>query len=84
MRKKKGSQTVFGILLLNGASNHMITELQEAKTKSKGFLIDHLKTRLAASPIEYHLMVQLPNPGNPTKDPSFVWPEDRDQLRLRL
>lgn len=53
---------------------------EQAKTKSEGFLFDDLKTRLAAGPIEYHLIVQLPNAGDPTKDPSIVWPEDRKTI----
>ncbi len=55
---------------------------EEAKTKSESFLFDDLKTRLAAGPIEYHLVVQLPNPGDPTEDPSIVWPEDRKTIDM--
>jgi len=55
---------------------------EEAKTKSEGFLFDDLKTRLTAGPIEYHLMLQLPNPGDSTSDPSILWPEDRKILAM--
>lgn len=55
---------------------------EEAKTKSEGFLFDDLKTRLAAGPIEYHLVVQLPNASDQTKDPSIVWPEDRKTIDM--
>jgi catalase len=41
-----------------------------------------LKTRLVAGPVEYHLVVQLPNAGDPTKDPSIVWPEDRKTIDM--
>ena len=54
----------------------------EAKTKSADFLIQELKTHLKAEPIKFRLVVQLPNAGDPTKDPSLVWPEDRKTIDL--
>jgi catalase len=54
----------------------------EAKTRTEGFLFDDLKTRLAAGPIQYHLIVQLPNAGDSTKDPSIIWPDDRKTVDL--
>ncbi len=53
---------------------------EEAKTKTPNFLVDDLKTRLATAPIKFHLMVQLPNDGDATKDPSLVWPDDRKTI----
>jgi catalase len=52
----------------------------EAKARSANFLIDDLKTHLAAKPIKFRLVIQLPNPGDPTKDPSLVWPDDRKTI----
>jgi catalase len=49
----------------------------EAKAKSPNFLVEELKTRLSKGPIQYRMIVQLPNAGDPTRDPSLVWPEDR-------
>ena len=63
------------------AGQHDLSDA-EAKTKPEGFLFDDLKTRLAARPIEYHLLVQLPNAGDPTKDPSIIWPEDRKTIDM--
>jgi catalase len=54
----------------------------EAKAKPEGFLFEDLKTRLAAGPIQYHLMVRLPNAGDSTKDPSLIWPEDRKTMDM--
>jgi catalase len=53
--------------------------LSEAKAKSKSadFLVEELKKRLATEPIKFRLVVQIPNAGDPTKDPSLVWPDDR-------
>jgi catalase len=55
---------------------------EEAKTKTEGFLFDDLKTRLAVGPIKYHLVLQLPNAGDSTKDPSIIWPEDRKTIDM--
>ena len=49
----------------------------EAKTKSRDFLVEELKTRLKRGPIQYRMIVQLANAEDLTKDPSLVWPEDR-------
>jgi catalase len=49
----------------------------EAKAKSPNFLIDDLKTRLAAGPVQFRLVIQIPDPGDRTDDPSLVWPDDR-------
>jgi len=52
----------------------------EAKARPANFLVDELKTRLATGPTQFRLVVQLPNPGDPTKDPSIVWPDDRKTI----
>jgi catalase len=52
----------------------------EAKTKPANFLIEDLKTRLATGPVKFRLVVQLPNAGDSTKDPSLVWPDDRKTI----
>lgn len=52
----------------------------EAKAKTAEFLTEDLKTRLAKGPVNFHLVVQLPNPGDSTSDPSFVWPDDRKTI----
>ncbi len=54
----------------------------EAKTKSADFLVQELKTRLKAGPIKFRLIVQLPNEGDPTSDPSLVWPDDRRTIAV--
>jgi len=52
----------------------------EAKARSADFLVQELKTRLAAGPIKFHLVVQLPNASDPTNDPSLVWPDNRKTI----
>ena len=54
----------------------------DAKAKSPNYLSEELRTRLASGPIAYRMIVQLANPGDPTNDPSLVWPEDRKTVEL--
>jgi catalase len=52
----------------------------EAKDKSPNFLVEELKARLTRGPIRFRMIVQLPKVGDPTNDPSLVWPEDRKTI----
>ncbi|HMK34216.1 MAG TPA: catalase family peroxidase [Desulfomonilaceae bacterium] len=65
--------------ILPVAGQHDLSDA-EAKTRSANFLVEDLKTRLANGPITFRLVVQLPNAGDPTKDPSLVWPDDRKKI----
>jgi catalase len=50
---------------------------EEAKTRPANFLVQDLQTRLASGPVKFRLLAQLPDVGDPTNDPSLVWPDDR-------
>ena len=65
--------------ILPVAGQHDLSDA-EAKTKAANFLVQEFKTRLATEPIKFRLVVQLPNSGDPTKDPSLVWPDDRKTI----
>ena len=54
----------------------------EAKTRTANFLGEELRTRLASGPVEFRLVVQLPNAGDPTADGSLVWPNDRKTVEM--
>ena len=54
----------------------------DAKTKSPNYLFEEIKTRLSSGPINYRMIVQLANPGDPTNDPSLVWPDDRKTVEI--
>lgn len=54
----------------------------EAKSKSPDFLVEELRARLQTRPVRYRLIVQLSNPGDPTHDPSLVWPDDRRTIEV--
>jgi catalase len=67
--------------ILPVAGQHNLSEA-DAKTKSPNFLMDELKTRLEAGPVKFRIVVQLPNPGDPTNDGSLVWPDDRKTIKV--
>jgi catalase len=54
----------------------------DAKAKSPNYLSEELRTRVASGPIRYGMIVQLANPGDPTNDPSLVWPDDRKTVEV--
>lgn len=54
----------------------------DAKGKAPNFLADELKKRLAGGPVKFRFVVQLPNAGDSTSDPSLVWPEDRKTIEI--
>jgi len=49
---------------------------------SANYLFDELTRRLAKQPVKVRVLVQLPNPGDPTSDASVVWPDDRKLVEL--
>ena len=78
---KAGVKQAVRYQIIPFAGQHDLSD-EEAKTKTEGFLFDDLKMRLAAGPINYHLMVQLPNAGDSTRDPSIIWPDDRKTVDM--
>ncbi len=49
----------------------------DAAKMAPDFLVDELPQRLAKQPVGFHLIAQLANPGDQTRDPSQPWPDDR-------
>ena len=49
---------------------------------SANYLEDEITHRLAKAPIKIRVILQLPNPGDPTSDASIVWPDDRKLVEL--
>ena len=56
----------------------------DAKAKAANFLVEDLATRLESGPIRFRMIVQLPNAGDPTHDPSLVWPDDRKTVDVGI
>ena len=54
----------------------------QAAAEAPTFLIDELPKRLAKAPVQFKLLAQLANPGDPTKDPTKPWPADRKLVEI--
>lgn len=54
----------------------------EAAKKPANFLMDELPERLAKGPVTFQLKAQLAAEGDPTKDPTQAWPDDRKRVDL--
>jgi catalase len=55
----------------------------EAATTARGeknFLFDALIARARKQPLQWHLIVTLGQPGDPTNDATIAWPEGREQV----
>lgn len=67
--------------ILPVAGNEYLSDRDAAK-KSPNFLFDEFKTRIAASPIKFRIMVQLAQPGDELNDATKQWPLDREQIEF--
>ena len=54
----------------------------EAARMPPDFLVDELPARLAKEAVAFHLIAQLANPGDQTRDPTQPWPEDRRRVHM--
>jgi catalase len=78
---KAGKKQAGRYQILPVAGLHYVSDA-DAKSKSPNFLMDEVRTHLAKEPIKFRLVIQLPNPGDPTNDASVVWPDDRKTVEL--
>lgn len=46
----------------------------------KNYLFDALAERVKQSPVQWHLMLTLGQPGDPTDDATLPWPADREKV----
>lgn len=52
----------------------------EAHPRSPNYLFDALIAQLRQQPLQWHLMVTIAAPGDPTSDATLPWPVEREQL----
>lgn len=52
----------------------------QAKGGDKNYLFDDLIARLARGPLQWHLIVTIGQPSDPTNDPTKPWPSGREHL----
>jgi catalase len=76
---KSGAKQAGRYKILPEAGSQYLSD-DEAKARSVNFLVEELKTRLVKGPVKFRVVVQLPNAGDATDDPSLVWPDDRKTI----
>jgi len=54
----------------------------EAAKQSPDYLSDELKERLKKGPVQFRLLAQIAEPGDPTKDATIPWPDSRRKVEL--
>lgn len=71
----KGTATVAKLKTVATAGQLGLTD-DEAKAKPDAFYADELKERLAQGPATFDLVAIRGEPGDPTHDPTVLWPEE--------
>jgi catalase len=51
-----------------------------AGQEEKNYLFDMLVASIHSHPLEWHLVITVGHPGDPTNDATFPWPSDREQI----
>lgn len=59
------------------AAAPVVLSADELKERDPDFLEQDIVKRVAAGPQQWELVVTVANPGDPTSDPTKVWPADR-------
>ena len=67
--------------ILPSAGNEYL-DTAGAAAKSANFLFDEISERAAKGPIQFRLVVQLAESGDPVNDATIHWPKDRPELEL--
>ena len=52
----------------------------QAGTTDKNYLFDDLVARIERGSLQWHLVVTIGKPGDPTDDATTPWPEDRERV----
>ena len=57
-----------------------VTADANSDTRDKNFLFDALVASILQHPLQWHLVITVAQPGDPTNDPTIQWPEGREQV----
>ncbi|MGE7417193.1 catalase family peroxidase [Methylobacterium tarhaniae] len=61
-----------------------ILSADDARAKGPNYLVEELPARLAKEPVAFRVLAQIAQPGDPTKDSTVPWPEDRRLVELGI
>ena len=77
----KGRTRYVRYRLVPAAGERFLTR-EEAANQTHDYLMDDMKARVAQSPVVFKLYAQIAGDKDNIKDPSIVWPEDRESVSL--
>jgi catalase len=77
----KGEAHYVRYQLLPEAGEELLAPEQQAKV-SHNYLMDEIRTRVAAAPIAFELYAQVADRGDKLDDPSVAWPDTRRRVSL--
>ena len=77
---KSGKKQAFRYIIAPEKVVHLSKE--EAAKKSPDYLMNDLPARLAKGPVTFHIKAQLAAAGDPTRDATQAWPDDRKVVDL--
>jgi len=76
-----GQRQPFRWKIVPAAGTEHLSNADAAK-QAPDFLMQELPARLAKAPVVFSLSAQFANAGDPTKDPTQPWPDDRRVVEL--
>jgi len=53
---------------------------EPAAAQNKNYLFDALIARLRRGPVQWHLIITIGQPGDPTDDATLAWPDTREHV----
>jgi len=59
-------------------------EAAQAPSSDKNYLFEALGQRLDQGPVQWHLIVTIGQPGDPTNDATIAWPENREKVDVGI
>jgi catalase len=76
-----GKRQPFRFQFVPAAGAEHMTPAEAAK-QPPDFLVDELPKRMAAEPVAFHVIAQLAEPEDQTRDPTQPWPADRKRVDM--
>lgn len=75
-------ETRYGRYRIEPVSGGQFLDGEAAAKQAPNYLMDELPARLSREKVQYRILVQIANAGDPVNDPTAVWPEDRQVVEL--
>jgi len=77
----KGESRYARYQILPVAGEQALSKEEEAKA-GPDYLMEDLPQRIAKAPVQFRLVAQLANAGDPLNDATATWPADREKIEL--